>query len=101
MHSKSGTCFFSIDNKGLQELNHLHLVYRPPNASVTSFEVELSDKLERDITKPGQITLLCNFIIKMNKPKSANTIIFTDFLESFDLENRVKYTTNCTENTIL
>ena len=81
---------FSIENEGLQESNSLHLVYRPPDSSVTSF----ADKCERDITKPGQITLLGDFNIKMNKPKDA------DFLESFGLENWVKCTTNHTENTI-
>ena len=71
-----------------------------PNSSVTSFADELSDKLERDITKPGQITLLGDFNIKMNKPKDADTIILSDFLESFNLEKRVNYTTNHTESTI-
>ena len=91
---------FSIENKGPQESNHLHLVYRPPDSSVASFADELSGKLERDITKPGQVTLLGNFNIKMSKPKDVDTIIFTDFLQSFGLENRVKCTTNHTENTI-
>ena len=75
-------------------------MYRPPDSSVTSFADELSDKLGRDITKPGQITLLSDFNIKMNKPKDADAIIFSDILESFGMENRVKCTTNCTENTI-
>ena len=38
---------FSCQNKGLQESNCLHLVYRPPNSHVTSFADKLSDKLER------------------------------------------------------
>ena len=75
-------------------------MYRPLDSNVTSFADELSDKLERDITKPGQITLKGDFNIKMNKPKDADTIIFSDFLESFGLENRVKGTTKHTENTI-
>ena len=91
---------FSIENEWQLESNHLHLVYRPPDLSVTSFTNELSEKHERDITKPGQITLLGGFNIKMNKPKDADTIIFSDFLESFGLENRVKCTMNHTENTI-
>ena len=37
---------FSIKNKGPQESNYLHLVYRPPNSSVRFFADELSDKLE-------------------------------------------------------
>ena len=36
----------------------------------------------------------------MNKPKDVDTIIFSDFLESFGLENRVKCTTNQTEKPI-
>ena len=36
----------------------------------------------------------------MNKPKDADNIIFSDFLESFGLENRVKCTTNHMDNTI-
>ena len=83
-----------------QDSNQLHLVYRPPDSSVTFFVVELSDKFERDIIKPGQITLLDDFNIKMNKPEDADTIIFSDFLESFGLEDRVKYTTNHMDNTI-
>ena len=46
------------------------------------------------------LTNLNIFNIKMNKPKDADTIIFSDFLESFGLENRIKCTTNHTENTI-
>ena len=91
---------FNIDNKGPQESNQLHLVYRPPDSSVTSFVDELSDKFDRDIIKPGQITLLGDFNIKMNKLEDADTIIFSDFLESFGLENRVKCTTNHMDNTI-
>ena len=90
---------FNIDNKGPQESNQLHLVYRAPDPSVTSF-VDLSDKFERDIIKSGQIALLGDFNIKMNKLEDADTIIFSDFLESFGLENRVKCTTNCMDNTI-
>ena len=54
---------FNIDNKGPQESNQLHLVYRPPDSSETSFVDGLSDKFERDIIKPGQITLLGVFNI--------------------------------------
>ena len=32
---------FNIDNKGPEESNQLHLVYRPPDSSVTSFVDEL------------------------------------------------------------
>ena len=80
---------FNIDNKDPQESNQLHLVYRPPDSSVTFFVDEISDKFERDIIKPGQITLLDDFNIKMNKPEDADTIIFSDFLESFGLETEL------------
>ena len=83
-----------------QESNQLHLVYRPSDSNVTSFVDELPDKFERDIIKPGQITLLGDFNIKMNKPEDADTIIFSDFPDSLGLENRVKYTTYHMDNTI-
>ena len=67
---------------------NIYIIYCIPNTSVIQFCSELSDLMENNVPEDcGQIIMLGAFNIHMDKPEHPDTVIFNDFLESFDLIN--------------
>jgi hypothetical protein len=82
------------------KLVHLAVVYRPPDGSVLAFAEGLADFMEQSITIPGDLLILGDFNVHFNKPEVANTIIMSDFLESFNLKNFVNFPTHKSQNVL-
>ena len=73
----------------------VYVVYRYPGTSVISFYEELTDILENNITKnKGQLLLLGDFNIHLDKQDLPDTMIFQDVMDSFGLINHVKQSTH-------
>ena len=67
---------------------NIYIIYCIPNTSVIQFCSELSDLMESNVLKGhGQIIMLGDFNIHVDNPEHPDTVIFNDFLESFDLIN--------------
>ena len=74
---------------------NLYVIYRFPNTSVIQFCDELSDLLEENIVSDcGVLLLTGDFNIHMDNLQNPDTIIFSDFLESFGLINFVGFPTH-------
>ena len=87
-------------------INHQHkdtkfaVIYRPPDTSIISFIMDLTNYLERSINDCSTTVLLGNFNIHANKEDNHNTITFNDFLDSFGLINWVSFFTYRLDNTL-
>ena len=83
----------TMNFKGL--VVNLYVIYHFPNTSVIQFCDELSDLLEENIVSDHGVLLLTgNFNIHMDNLQNPDTIIFSDFLESFGLINFVGFPTH-------
>ena len=52
----------------------------------------LSDSLEQNILADwGDLILISNFNVHMDNPTDSDTIIFNDFLDSFNLVNKIDF----------
>ena len=61
----------------------------------------MANVLERNILSDhGEFILTGDFNIHMDKPHLSNTILFNDLLESFNLANRVAFSTHLSQHTI-
>ena len=89
---------FSI-NTGNKVIN-LIAIYRPPDSNVLEFCNELANLLESKINSSGELILLRDFNITVNKPSEAEPATFLDMLNSFNLINRVDKPTHRLSNTL-
>ena len=77
------------------------IIYHIPNTSVIQFCSELSDPMENNVLEDhGHIIMLGDFNIHMDKPEHRDTVIFNDFLESFDLINFTTFPTHISKHTL-
>ena len=91
------TCFsFSTGNR----LINLITIYRPPDFNVLEFCNELTNLLETNINSSGELILLGDFNIAVNKPFHAEPATFLDILDSFNLVNKVDKPTHRLSNTL-
>ena len=74
------TCF-SI-NTGIRIVN-LIAIYRPLDSNILEFCNELTDLLENYINSSGELLLLGDFNIAINKPFDAEPATFLDILDQF------------------
>ena len=81
-------------------LINLITIYRPPDSNVLEFCNELAKLLETNINLSGEIILLRDFNIAINKPLDAMTASFLDVLHRFNLINRVDKPTHRLSNTL-
>ena len=80
---------------------NLYIIYRYPNTSVLQFTKTLANILERNILSDHEELILTgDFNIHMDKPHLSNTVLFNDLLESFNLANRVAFSTHLSQHTI-
>ena len=67
---------------------NIYIIYCIPNTIVIQFCSELSDLMESNVLKDeGHIIILGDFNIHVDNPENPDTVIFNDFLESFNLIN--------------
>ena len=72
----------------------LLLVFHCLNTSVFQFCNELSDVLEEMVNIRGEMIMIGDYNIHMDITDDPNTIIFNDFLDSFNLYNHVNFPTH-------
>ena len=86
------------------------IVYKAPNTSVLAFIGKLTDLLEQQVTSlTSELVILGDLNIHVDEPQDGDTINFNDFMDCFNLENRVTHQkghtldliiTNCSTSTI-
>ena len=80
---------------------NIYIIYHIPNTRVIQLCSELSDLMENNILEDcGHIIMLGDFNIHMDKPEQSDTVIFNDFLESFDLINFTTFPTHISKHTL-
>ena len=61
----------------------------------------LSDTLEQNIfSDQGDLLLIGNFNVHMANPTDSDTILFNDFLDSFNLINKIDFETHQNHHTL-
>ena len=90
------TCF-SV-NTGNRTVN-LIAIYRPPDSNIMEFCNEFINLLENNINSSGELVLLEDFNIAINKPSDAGPATFLDILDSFNLVNKVDKSMHRLSNT--
>ena len=73
----------------------LLVIYKQPTSSMITFCEELATLLEEGITsmKPN-IMIIGDFNIHIENIAKPKTIMFSDFLDSFNLQNHVNFPTH-------
>ena len=80
---------------------NLYIIYRHPNAIVLQFINSLANLLEENILSDhGELILTGDFNIQMDKPHLSDTILFNDFLDTFNLTNKITFPTHLSQHTI-
>ena len=88
-----------IISTGNTQIN-LVTIYRPPNTNVLEFYNGLANLLETNINSSGELILLGDFNIAVNKPFGAGPATFLDVLDGFNLVNKVDKPTHRLSNTL-
>ena len=92
-------CNFNINFAGT--VVHCHIIYRIPSTTVINFGGELTSIMEDTINlEQGRLLFVGNFNIHMDEPTQPDTITFLDWLESFNLTNRVTFGTHQSDHTL-
>ena len=89
---------FAVSLPGLS-LN-MAAIYRPPDKPVSSFVNEFLDYMERNINSTGKLLLTGDFNIHVNDPESPDANTFLDVLDSFGLQNHIRFPTHHLNNTL-
>ena len=79
---------------------NMAVIYRPPDKSVCSFVNDFLDYMERNINSRGKLSLTGDFNIHVNDLESPDTNTFLDVLDSFGLQNHIRFQTNHLNNTL-
>ena len=78
---------------------NLYIINRHPNSSVLQFMESLTNLLQENILSDnGEIILTGDFNIQMDKPHLSDTILFNDFLDTFNLTNKVTFSTHLSQH---
>ena len=81
---------------------NIYTIYCIPNTSVIQFCSELSGLMENNVLEDhGHIIMLGDFNIYVDNPEHPETVIFNDFLESFDLINFTTFPTHISKHTLV
>ena len=79
----------------------LYIIYRHPNSSILQFTEALANILEENVLSDhGELILNGDFNIHMDKPHLSDTILINNFLDTFNLANRVTFSTHLSQHTI-
>ena len=79
---------------------NLIAIYRHPDSNLMEFCNEFINLLENNINSSGELVLLGDFNIGVNKPSDAGPATFLDILDSFNLVNKVDKPTHRLSNTL-
>ena len=93
-------CDFSITTSKISSKDHFIHIYRPPNLSMLAFLHDLATVMKCNITESGNLTILGDLNIKINDTYDSDSMLLLDFLDSFDLPNKVAFPTHRQSNTI-
>ena len=74
--------------------------YRPPDSNVLEFCNELTNLLKINIDSSGELILLGDFHIAVNRPFDVEPTTFLDILDSFNLVNKVDKPIHRLSNTL-
>ena len=91
------TCFNV--NTGNRIVNII-AIYRPLDCNVMEFCNEFADLLENYINSSGELLLLEDFNMTINKSFDAESATFMDILDSFSMVNKVDKPTHRLSNTL-
>ena len=96
-----GLEYMNVHVKFRNKTLNLYIIYRYPNSSVLQFTETLANILEENVlSNHGELILTWHFNIHMDKPHLFDTILFNDLLESFNLANKVTFSTHLSQHTI-
>ena len=80
---------------------NLYVIYQYPNTSMLEFVGILSDTLEQNILADrGDLILIGDFNVHMDNPMDSDTILINDFLDSFNLINKIDFETHQNHQTL-
>ena len=88
-----------IISTGNRPIN-LITIYRPPNTNVLEFCNELANLLQTNINSSGELILLGDFNIAVNKPFDVGPATFLDVLDSFNVVSKVDKPTHRLSKTL-
>ena len=80
---------YKIKTSYRQENLNLHVIYRLLSSSLIVFHKELLEITGQEINETCNTLYIGNFNIHMDNPHHPDTIIFHDFLKSFNLTNLI------------
>ena len=84
-----------------QKSYELLIVYRTLNTSILAFIGDLTDLLEQQVASlTSELVILGDLSIQIDEPWDGNTINFKDFMDCFNLENRVTFKTHWKGHTL-
>ena len=91
----TGLEYMNVHVKFRNKTLNLYIIYRHSNSSVLQFTESLANLLEENILSDhGELILTGDFNIHMDMPHLSDTILFNDFLDTFNLTNRVSFPTH-------
>ena len=97
----TGLEYMNVHVKFRNKTLNLYIIYRYPNSSVLQFSKTLANILEGNILSDhGELILTGAFNIHMDKPHLSDTVLFNNLLESFNLANKVAFSTHLSQHTI-
>ena len=96
-----GLEYMNVHAKCRNKTLYLYIIYRHPNSSILQFTDALANILEENILSDhGELILTGDFNIHMDKLHLSDTILFNDFLDTFNLAYRVTFSTHLSQHTM-
>ena len=96
-----GLEYMNVHAKFRNKTPNLYIIYRHPNTSVLQFIKSLANLLEENIlSEHGELILTGDFNIQRDNSHLSDTILFNDFLDTFNLTNKVTFSTHLPHHTI-
>ena len=91
---------YKIKTSYKEESLNLYVIYRLPSSSVIVFCIELLEITKQEINETCNTLYISNSNIHMDNPHHPDTIIFHDFLKSFNLTNLITEATHKSQHTL-
>ena len=79
---------------------HPVVIYRLPDSITMQFSNELADFIEENIHNTGNLLLIGDINTKIKVENDPGSMIFNEFLYSFNLANTVNFSTHHQDNTL-
>ena len=97
----TGLDYMNVHVKFRNKTLNLYIIYRHPNSNILQFTESLTNLLEENILSDHEELILTgDFNIHMDMPHLSDTILFNDFLDNFNLTNRVTFPTHLSQHII-